>query len=326
MRFVWIDDNPERRELSDALAEGLGVDCDFVDVVGKDLSGELVSIKGDSPPDLIILDHVLDKTAAESRVLGTGSSVAAVLREWWPSCPIVGITAARKRPDIDMQKERAYEELFSADQFRRTYSCVAALASGFAGLGKPVSNAAGLCDLFAPPQDDSERLLSALPDDVKSGLADRSLASRLYSWSRDFLFGRPGFLHDRLWAATLVGLKESSFGKVTDIFKSAEYSGIFACSYRERWWSTSVRQAIYRACDTGPGEMPWELGCRLEGIGKRDLSKCYACGGDFPETVAYVDEASDERHPMHIGCTEPHPNYQDILLFDQIRMLAGDKE
>ena len=71
---------------------------------------------------------------------------------------------------------------------------------------------------------------------------------------------KPGFLYDTLWTATLLGLKEESFKKVTHLFKNAKYLGLFADKSNERWWQTQVRQIIYAKNPDDKSALPWLLG------------------------------------------------------------------
>jgi len=134
-RIVWIDDNPSRKTSAGSVQALLRVRVDFQNVKGQDLFAELGKILDGPMPLMVIVDHVLDKTAApSSNVLPTGTPVAESLRNTWPTCPIVGITAAKNRDSIDAHKEAIYDELFSFHDFSIALHCLGPIAKGFARL------------------------------------------------------------------------------------------------------------------------------------------------------------------------------------------------
>jgi hypothetical protein len=130
---------------------------------------------------------------------------------------------------------------------------------------------------------------------------------------------RPGFLYDRLWVATLIGIKESSFHKVEDTFKPAMYKGVFADSVEPRWWKASILEILSK--EVAESGLSFEKGRKLDRIEKKDYSKCHEDGSDYPETVAFEDETpSSKRYAMKLQNTVAHPLYSDMLFFDEIRL------
>ena len=55
--IIWIDDNPSRA----TTARDLG--AEFLNMEGKDVAPFFATLLTNSPPDLVIVDHILDKTA-----------------------------------------------------------------------------------------------------------------------------------------------------------------------------------------------------------------------------------------------------------------------
>jgi hypothetical protein len=135
---------------------------------------------------------------------------------------------------------------------------------------------------------------------------------------------RAGFLYDKLWSATALGLNETGFDKVVDDFDSAKYKGVFYRDNDPRWWTSHLMSSLYKICKPQSGELSWQVGRRLPSIKTQDYSRCYVCNNEFPETVAYLDSASSERRPMHLGCTVLHPRYKRELYFEDVRMLRGN--
>jgi hypothetical protein len=310
-KIVWIDDYPDRESTA------VDIGAEFINVRGVDVATKVEQLLNGHPPSLVILDHVLDKTTTSNPIFQKGSTIAEAIKEKWPACPVVGVTAARV-PDIDRRTKSTYDALFPFHDFGKHISHIDALRKGFALIAK--SDTRKLIELLKPPVDDMERLRAALPDDLKAADQDASVASRMYRWV-ERLLERPGLLLDSLWSATLLGLNEVGFQKITREFERAKYGGIFARVDDPRWWASRLTEILYRQCPPGLGEVSWHTGRRLPGMKKEHFSHCYSCRGDFPETVAYLDEVSNERRAMHLKHTVLHPRYKRELYSEDIRMM-----
>ena len=135
------------------------------------------------------------------------------------------------------------------------------------------------------------------------------------------LVAKPGFLYDRLWAATLIGLNESGFKKLDDIFRAAKYNGVFADKTNERWWQSELRKIVFSKVPNSSAIYPWEIGRQLPGVEQGDFSKCYVSGEDYPETVAFTDETAKHPQQMKMKFTVPHPRFSNSLYFEEMRMM-----
>jgi len=325
LKFLWLDDNPHRQKLAGDVEVATGVEVSFCNLKNENLTTVLPELLHSKPRQLVVIDHILDKlnNKSQNRITSRGSTVAELFREHWPWCPVVGITAAEKWKDVDQRESAMYDELYRSDKFGDFIEDLPILANGFARIKRMRRRSAtSLIGLLDPPEDEADRILNVLPDELLMNPDDPSVATRFYAWLRDPFFNRPGFLYERLWTTTLLGLREESFEKVEHLFEPAKYAGVFACPSRERWWATSLRSILRKETNDRGGEMPWELGRKLKGIKEEDFSRCYRSGESFPETVAYLDESSEKRYPMRLKHTAPHPKYQDLLFFEQIRMMA----
>jgi DNA-binding NarL/FixJ family response regulator len=316
--IVWIDDNPSRARTAE------DIDAEFVNVHDQDLAKQFEDLLNSPQPELVILDHVLDKTATTNPIFQKGSTLAEAIKEKWPSCPVVGVTNVDNVQDIDVRTKRIYDALFPFQDFSHYIGTIEAIKKGFALVTRTKAKTARkLVLLLKPPEDEVERLFAALPDDLKKSSRDPSVASLLYRWTEG-LMDRPGFLYNKLWTATFLGLTESGFLKVAERFKSGKYAGVFARSDDPRWWSSRLSELLYKQCDPETKEMSWHTGRQLPGIKKHHFSRCYACNDESPpETVAYLDAVSDEQYAMHLKCTELHPRYKRELYFEDIRMMRG---
>lgn len=317
MKILWIDDYPGRKSTADDLG------AEFINVQGEDLAPVVDKLLRGSSPSLVIIDHILDKTASGTNaIFRKGSTIAEAIKAEWPHCPVVGVTNIDNINGIDIRTKRAYDALFRFHHFSKYFDRIKGMAKGFMAVKKVGSNDLKLIELLKPPKYEVDRINAALSDDLKMPTQDASVGSRMFRWV-ERLMDRPGFLFDSLWSATLLGLNEDGFSKVVSRFEEAMYKGIFPRPDEPRWWSSRLSELLYGLCRPEPGELSWHVGRRLESIRKSHFSSCYSCGEDYPEIVAYLDETTEQRQAMHLRCTILHPRHKRELFFEDIRMLGG---
>ena len=320
---LWIDDDPQRSREAENLKNQLHFDVKFIDVKKKNLLDELRDIKAGDEPTLILMDHRLNNV--NENAFNTGATAAEVIREKWSNCPIVCVTAAGLT-DIDLHKQSIYEEVFQWGKISSHYSTLSSIATSFHQLKEnSPKDVDDFIDILKVPDAERNRLISILPKELKSKelYSDNSLLLTISRWVRHILMEKPGFLYDRLWTATLLGLKEESLVKVEEIFSDAKYTGIFSDSSNERWWQAKLREILFSSFPGSDEIYPWKLGRQLPGIKESDYSKCHSSGEDFPETVAFIDEKAEKRVQVRIRYTVPHPNFEKSLFFEEMRMMKG---
>jgi len=323
--IIWIDDEPNRKRTADLLAESSTIPVRFEGMKNKDLTVEVNKLLEGPRPSLVVLDHILDQTATTSALLRRGSTIAEALKERWPTCPVLGVTNIDRLQAIDVRTKQTYDDLFPIVNFGQYYERIDTIAMDFAKIAKRQSNSGfDVAGLLRPPKDEISRIKAALPQNLKETPRDGSLASRLYRWVKQMLRGRPGFLYDELWSATFLGLNETGFEKVQTLFKSALYNGVFAVTNEPRWWKSVLSDTLYNRCPPATGELSWHVGRRLPGIRAEHASKCYVCKNDYPDTVAFLDTASDAQRAMHSSCTILDPRFKRELYFDDLRVMCGE--
>jgi len=323
-QIIWIDDEPNRKKTADLLNESSTIPVDFRSMKNKDLAKEVEIILGGPQPSLVVLDHILDQTAPSSALLRRGSTIAEAIKEKWPTCPVIGVTGVDRIDRIDVRTRQTYDDLFESVNFGQYYERIDAIAKDFAKIaGRKPKSISDVVDLLQPPKDDVSRLKATLPQDLNK-TRDGSVASRLYRWVSRVLRGRPGFLYDELWAATFLGLNETGFKKVEKLFTPALYGGVFMVTNEPRWWQSRLSAVLYEKSTPREGELTWHVGRRLRGIRAEHFSKCYVCKDDFPDTVAFLDKASDQWRAMHASCTELDPRFKRELYFEDLRVMRGE--
>lgn len=325
MKFIWIDDEAKRINRVDSI-ERYKVPSipmtkvDFVNATGRQIEEVIKDILNKEEPDLLIIDHFLDHGIKKSMGvdISKGSAVAQIIREKWSSCPIIGITAAKKRPRIDWQRELAYDELYEFDSLTKHYSSLFVIAYYFKILlKKKPKNKDEVIELLKPPPDDTKQLFAVTPE------FSLKMVSKISRWVRHTLLNKPGFLYNKLWTATFLGIKENSFDKVSRIFEDAKYKGIFADPENPKWWPTKIREILYKKIKATNLKFSWELGHKLPRITSKDYSKCYVCSKEFPEIVGYTDETYIAQKPMHLRCTDSDPNEKKDLYFKERRIMSA---
>jgi CheY-like chemotaxis protein len=314
LKFVWIDDEDRNQAFINLKAQ-LNVDGKFINVteVGTDYLREINQIK----PDLILIDHNLTETTGNIK---KGSTMAAQIREKHPKLAIACITG--QDDPIDTQQRISYEAIFKLDQIEYHYQSMKSIAQSFRKLNsnKP-TNVNHILNLIKSPKEDKIRLEKIIPREIKENFNDKALFQNISHWIRNVLIERPGFLYDRLWTATFLGLKETGFEKVEELFKEAKYKGLFVDRTKERWWKSKLLEVLSRKVKTTG--LPWQKGRSLPGINPHNYSKDFYSNyqEDLPEVVAYTDENTDEQYAMKLKYTVPHPKFDKLLYFEEIRMM-----
>ncbi len=325
-QILWIDDDPGRKRRAMDLKDESGMSVEFISLNNKDLEKEKISIRNNYKPELVIIDHILDKTKPTG---GThlGSTLTGFLRENWEECPFLGITAVGNIPKIDIEKY-IYDEFIEGDRFSEYVRYIPNVVKGF----KKSVNADSIEEWIGwlnPPKEEIERIKRCMPHNVKikTDIHKKGFANRIYRWFRTKFYCMPGFLYDKDWVATFIGVKSEAIDRYLEHFDKAKYSGIFNDPDNPRWWKARLYQIIYGKCKDKitASRNPQDVGNEVLKVKKKDRSICYVCKEKWPETIAYVDEsdiASAEQ--MHLRCTLAHPLYRYEPMFEEIRMMRTD--
>jgi len=318
IRFVWIDDNKDRQTDSKNLSDELEIKVDFINVNKIEIDKELTKLIQGTEPNLIIMDHSLDQVNSET--YRTGSTAASFIHEHWHECPIVSFTGVDIN-NIDIRHKAAYEAMYPINRISDFYNTILSIAFGFDILKKNrPKDITSLIKLYNCPEDDIDKMKKILPKELKENFEDKSILLEIYRWSKSFLFKRPGFLYNSIWAATFLGLNEAGFEVVKDKIIKAKYNGIFEDSSNERWWKSKLIEEVGEL--TQEIGLPWIIGRKLVDYNEKYFSKCFSSGEDYPETVAAEDMTLGASwKPMKLKFTVPHPNFEDMLFFEELRLM-----
>lgn len=320
LKVVWIDDNSQREKEATNLSHKISADVKFICVNKYNTEQFQKELAGLSKPDIVLMDHSLDTTLSDT--FRTGSTTATVLHDKWPGCPIVCVTGVG--PDLLLSRQRlTYQEVFLISNISTNYYSIEAIATGFRLINaNKIESIENIFNKINAPEEEFARLSKILPKELKENFNDPSYSLQFYRWFSTVLYSRPGFLYDRLWAATILGLNESGFEKVESLLVDAEYKGIFNDQSRKRWWKSLLLSKLGELVEESG--LPWVIGRHLPGINEEDYSNCYASGDNYPETVAFEDESiTSTQYAMKLKNTLPHPKYENLLFFEEIRIMKA---
>ena len=327
--FLWIDDEQSMKSAADNLAKNTGAKVQFHNLFGQDLVGRISALMQEFTPDLVIVDHKLDRTVGALNTLkATGATAAEAIKDFNPQMPVVCITKVDIENDLTFAQRSAYDAVLSATDLTRQSRVILSIAEGFRTIkDKPPKNEEAILRLLDCPQVDRIRLLQVLPNNIKTGFERKGYASLLRHWIVDVLFARPGFLYDSLWSATLVGASEDFFGVTQDKLLSAKYRGIFANDVDPRWWASKILEILYQyqSSPTIEQDDPRLLGRAYLGVPLEKYSKCAISNKDLPDSVAYTDTTNKKRMQVCLQYTKEHPEFQKLLFFEDIRIITEDE-
>jgi hypothetical protein len=297
LKFVWVDDQKSKVEpYREALESGIqeprtSATVELIEVK-SDIIGTLESWtkkNQSTSADLLIIDHVFNPVLPFGL---KGSSVAHLLRRLFPKTPMVCVTAMFSNPQaFDQEDLREYVTVIPYTGFAERLEDVYVIARDF---GKLTPNGTGvrehLVSCLKPPQRDRSDLDRLLPEEFRNP-SRATTEHRMARWVINILRSRPGFLYDRLHAATLLGLKENGFSKVEGTFSKALYRGVFATRADPRWWVSELTRIAFAEAKAEGADTPQLAGRSLPGIADGDYSVCYVSrkAVPAPDTVAYTD-------------------------------------
>jgi len=321
-QILWLDDDESRETQSDNLEEKTGIHTKFVSLRNENVQKIIADIRDEYNPNLIIIDHILNNTKSGDWAK-LGSTLVGFFRETWERCPIIGITAVQNLKKIDTEKY-AYDELINYTDFSNYIRFIPNIVKGFKQCTK-VKDINKWINLLEPPKEERERISLCIPHDMKTDVEKKGFASRAYAWFSRKFYRLPGFLYNKEWVATLIGIKIDAVDKYLRYFDDAKYNGIFNNPDDTRWWKAKLYQSIYSKCkdENAASRIPQEVANKVLKVENKFRSKCHVCGKQWPETMAYVDDSENASlKQMHLRCSIAHPLYEYEPMFEEIRIMG----
>ena len=318
--LLIFDDDPTREADYRQMEDAGDVIVDFRNLKDKDTSVELKQRLQEMAPDIIFVDHVLDKTTADSAsFMRTGKCITPILREKWPRVPIVAVTAA-KEDCIERDGYTFYEEVFDVRDISQLDDFVRPIVTGYRFL-EGVSNPRAFIEFLKPPPDEIHGILQSIPDELRA-LETDSFAHEIYRWFRRTFYGNPGFLYDKGWTAMTMGIDETHLHRYLSVLDSARYEGIWADPNQPRWWKKTLYEIALDVRESSREPLA-SAACRALNVKEEDYSSCYKCGMKWPDVLAYTDESLFAALvPAHLECSTVHPKKYLSHSFEEPRIIA----
>lgn len=280
-------------------------------------------------PHLVIIDQILNRKEGG---FDRGSTLAVSFRAEAPTVPAVGVTAASLKDIAELQKDQ-FIEFFCLDDLQSGARVpdLFAIADGFAMVirakigGKiAAKNLESIFRIIGCPIEDRPFLGPCVPSELANAW-DQETPHIFARWVWHTLIGLPGFLYDELQIATLLGLTEAGFLRITEKLSDCVYNGVFASAARPRWWVSAVRKRVRDLTHAEITTPLWKAGREILGPRQsRYLSKCYSMRSSdcVPDVVAFVDELRRRRVQAKSEHTELAPEIPPVG-FEPYRLFKG---
>ncbi len=317
---IWIDDSlGSRKDRAERFCAELSVALKFINTTKDNIGEEISKINDDTRPEVIFLDHYLARNKEDLKLFSKGFSFCSLMRLRWSDVPIIGITAA-KSDSISASHINEYSTFIESRKLGDEFSRIKSIISGFQALKnikrKPYFS------LLDAPEIDREILQKCIyPDFLEKDKAKVDF-HQMYKWLDSIFFKRSGFLLNIKYAATLLGLKESSFKlKIMPLLKKCFYSGIFADEKNPLFWKKLLIGEIVELVQDDKCTPNNYLGELVPGVKKSDIEICAVCRKTHPEILAREDRSTSARLlPVHRFCAQELEEDQ-ILFFDPIYLI-----
>ncbi|MFA5858902.1 MAG: hypothetical protein WC955_07530 [Elusimicrobiota bacterium] len=338
INILWIDDEAKRDDNRKAINKFSYKDkydnktyatgaWKFVNVSNKE-NGTLEYVRNhikQTAYDVIIVDHFL---RASTDIIKLGKTWAGFLRENQILAPIICVTAKDNENKAQVSRTifNEYDDLFLQENIGDSFENIFSIAVGFRNIiGLPKTKE--VVKLLKVPLDDIEIIKQILPVSPIISLNKYNNARKIYEWFKTDFIGLPGLLYNRQWAANLIGIKEESFAKIENLFRDAEYAGIFSTKNNRRWWRSMIKDIVFAKTSKQNEKSPWEAGHGLKAITDKDFSICFKCKEKYPETMGYDDISTSKKFkPLHFRCSTVVEDVKKQLFFEEIRRMKTSKD
>jgi hypothetical protein len=348
--ICWIDDNVKHRFDAENLQGKMTLSGKKGKVLFYHPEDFKSVVESEKKVDLFLIDYYLNRSPnAKGRAYaGKGISFIGLLRENYPDTPIYTFTALpRDKTSTDLthilEKEAEARPDFARIQGSgHEFLYYDTLDYGIIRKTVP-KGAAKLIDLLKPPPIEKEKIASLLPHILKTsefmGVESQNIAGRSLdyaSWVRNVLLATPGFLYNKLYSATAVGMISDAFQERLTEFNSALYRGLFAQSLQETlWWKITLFESVNKkAQDRAEKEKPIEdralsdvkrLATYAFELKEDEIATCSVCNKRYPDTVG-TEVDNGEMVPVHYRCSNEDPAAVKTLFFDDLRIVKTKGE
>jgi len=205
-------------------------------------------------PDLIVIDYLLTNLQPSGITASyRGGTLANYISEQLPEIPLVLLSTRsilNKHPNYE-DEIRAIDCVLYKDSVNedpeKAIKTLLALSNGFKTL-KTVNEEdrtwMNILVLLRASENEEESLQKASPP--RRTIDEKWGVKAVSKWILRTLFKYPGIFYDSLFAASALGINESSFQKqeVQEFFKDAYYTGVFS-DMKKLWWKDRLLKIAF---------------------------------------------------------------------------------
>ena len=342
IKILWVDDERKYRteEAKSIEHKRKGLRIEALHPQEEKMKERLLEIKNKKNiPDIFLIDYFLDRVPERpkgERYDARALTLAGRVRELLPEYPIYVITNFSKEPEgICISEAQAAKATFDKilmfkDVQRQGHDTLYYDALDFRKIREsPRENMNVLFELLHAPDDIKERIEFVLPNELKNGLSSPDSSEHpagnaisFARWTQNPFLSVPGFVYNKLYAATYLGMNIKSFEKISPKLKRARYIGIFSRTFEEAWWASKLSNLIfsYKKAQKSKKTNPWAIAPVIFNIPKNGLSRCIVCNRFLPETVGRNMDDYKELKPVHYRCSKPDYKKERIPYFEEYRV------
>ena len=333
IKIMWIDDEEEHVEDAKNLENRMkNFKILFIDP--SDMKGIEDNL---AITDLFLIDDRFYKSFKLRNDIKSGFSIGAEIREKCPEKPIYLFSAVKDEKGIHGILAQASDSLADSifDLYtiqRYGHNILYYDALDYKKIRESERNSVEvLFQLLRAPEEEHEKLLKALPHNLKKGLSQTSSIEHetgnsiaFGRWVKKIFLNYPGFLLNSEYSAVRLGLSKEYFKKIAFRFSEAEYKGIFSQSlYEKRWWNSELLRILFNLYHDkypdGDETDPRKVSLILFDLKDKDRPRCVVCCEEYPDTIGLLKDNDDIKEPVHYRCSEIHPDKERIIYFDEIR-------
>jgi len=334
VRIVWVDDDVEGRtkDAKNLMFKEKKLRVSVVHPSNFDEYFETKTLSAPDDVDLFLIDYKLNEVGLddEQKYPKLGLTIAGTIREKLPDHPIYATSAGTATSIVPENAisaaEAVFDRIVSTKAIINNEKRVLLLDALYFKRIKNVrrNDVEALLGLLMPPHESIAQLKLILPSELRDGLGESGNSTRnavsFARWTTRTLLQIPGFLYDRLHAATYLGTTAESLRRNEMKLKAARYEGVFSETAQPLWWRQGLERVVYSSrkisqtgvmSSTRLGPMVLEI--------KRGFSRCAVCGARYPETVASRSSDVEDLRAVHIRCSWPDPKMKNELFFDEYR-------
>lgn len=343
VKVLWIDDEHKdhTEDAKNIEHKNKALRIEVLHPKEERMKERLLEIKNKTNlPDISLIDYFLDLVAINGEKYDARAlTLAGKIRELIPKYPIYVITEKVGMKEgiegVYFSEAQAAKATFDKiltfkDVQRHGHDILYYDALDFKRIREsPKEDVNFLFELLGAPDDIKERIELVLPDELKKGLSSPESSEHpvgnaisFARWTQDPFLSMPGFVYNKLYTATYLGMSIKYFEKISLKLKKAKYSGIFSRTSVDVWWASKLSNLIfsYKKAQKSKKTNPWEIAPVIFNTPKNGLSRCIVCNGFLPETVGRnVDDYKDLK-PVHYRCSKPDYKKERRPYFEESRV------